>query len=70
MADTKERLQKDIAEAFDFARFILRHPRLLGKIRNGAEVSFVPAASRGLRRTSRTSKRVQSFSAETVFRSL
>ncbi len=70
MADTKERLQKDIAEAFEFARFVLKHPRMLGKIKNGSEVQFVPTASHRAARSSRASKNIQSFSTETVFHRL
>ena len=70
MADTKEHLQKDIAEAFDFARFVIKHPKILGAIKNGSEIQFVPAASSGTARSSRASKKIQSFSTETIFHRL
>lgn len=70
MADTKEHLQKDITEAFEFARFVLKHPKTLTAIKNGSEIQFVPAASSGMRRPSRASKKIQAFSTETVFHRL
>ncbi|MBI2901274.1 MAG: hypothetical protein HYY17_13910 [Planctomycetes bacterium] len=65
----KGRLQKDIAEAFAFVRFLIRHPRMLGKVKNGAEVEFIPAACRPLLPAVRGRGKVQSFYAETVFHS-
>ena len=70
MADTKEHLQKDIAEAFEFARFILKHPKILNKIKNGSEIQFVPAAASRTVRLSSATKKIQAFSTETVFHRL
>jgi hypothetical protein len=70
MADTKEHLQKDIAEAFEFARFVLKHPKMLSAIKNGSEIQFIPAAASRALRPSRATKPIQAFSTETVFHRL
>lgn len=66
----KKKLQADIAEAFDFARFLVRHPGALRTIENDSEIEFLPVASSRLIHGSGHRKRVQAFSAETVFRPL
>jgi hypothetical protein len=70
MADTKEHIQKDIAEAFAFARYVLKRPKVLASIRNGSEVEFVPVTSSATARPSRAAKKIQSFTTETVFHRL
>ena len=51
MNDTKERLQEDIADACEFARFLIKHP----------------ATSRATLSHSRAAGKTQAFSTETVF---
>ncbi|MBI5884057.1 MAG: hypothetical protein HZB91_13255 [Elusimicrobia bacterium] len=68
MKENREKIRRDIAEAFDFMRFLIKHPRMLAKIRNGSEIRILPAGV--CLQASRASKRVQTFAAETVFRSL
>lgn len=60
----KGRLRADIAEAFGFARFLLKNPRMLNKVRNGSTVRIVPA---GTRPVARLPRGVEAFTTETVF---
>ena len=66
----RERMRKDISEAFDFVRFLIRNPRMLEKVRNGAEIHIVPETARRSMRRARGRKNIQVFSAETVYHSL
>ncbi len=36
----KEKAKKDIEVAFDFARYLIKHPEELAKIPDGSEISF------------------------------
>ncbi len=65
----REQMRTDIAETFAFVRFILKNPKMLKKIRNGSEVKILPFGA-GLASSSRVSRGVQVFTAETVFHSL
>lgn len=67
MTDAKRRMQEDIAKTFDFIRFMIAHPQMLRKIKNGAEIRFVSGHSRKAPRTARSGRNVQEFSSETVF---
>ena len=69
-AGEKEQVRRDIAEAFDFIRFIVKNPAMLGKIKNGSQIRFVPAVGGKRLKPLRQPKKVQTFAAETVFRSL
>jgi len=66
----KEQVQRDISEAFSFARFLIKKPQMLKKIKDGCEIYFVPAASSKIPRSSRMSKKIQVFSTETIFHTL
>lgn len=65
----KERLGTDIAEAFDFARFLLKNPGMLKKIRNGSAIRIIPAGARPAA-SPRLPRHVSAFTAETVFHRL
>lgn len=60
----KGRMRADIAEAFGFARFLLKNHRMLNKIRNGSTIRIVPA---GARPAARLPRHAETFTAETVF---
>ncbi|MBI5245195.1 MAG: hypothetical protein HY922_16150 [Elusimicrobia bacterium] len=62
-------MRRDISEAFDFVRFLIKHPEMLKKIKNGAEISIVPEAARRSGRP-KAGRRIQFFAAETVYHSL
>ncbi len=66
----KEQIKRDISEAFDFVRFLIKKPQMLKKIKDGCEICFVPVASSKIPRSSRMSKQTQIFSTETVFHTL
>ncbi|HBB67487.1 MAG: hypothetical protein A2X28_06300 [Elusimicrobia bacterium GWA2_56_46] len=63
----KSELRANISEAFTFVRFLISNPKMFKKIRNGAEIRILPAASGkvppfpGLRRGA------QVFTSETIF---
>lgn len=65
----KERLRTDIAEAFDFARFLLKNPGMLKKIRNGAAIRIIPAGASPTA-SPRLPRHVSAFTVETVFHRL
>lgn len=60
----KGRLRADIAEAFGFARFLLKNPGMLNNVRNGSTIRIIPA---GARPAARLPRHVEAFTAETVF---
>ena len=37
----KERVRHDVAEAFDFVRFLISHPKELEKIKDGSEIEIL-----------------------------
>lgn len=45
----KEQCRHDIAEAFDFARFLVRNPRALRKVKGGSEIRLLRVPQRGPR---------------------
>ncbi len=45
--ESKERLRQDISDAFDFVRFLVKNPRTLRKIKNGAVIQLLRAGPRG-----------------------
>lgn len=65
----KGQMRADIAEAFDFARFILKNPGMLKKIRNGSAIRIVPAGANPAA-SARLPRNVEAFTAETVFHRL
>lgn len=69
-AAEREQCRRDIAQAFEFVRFLIRNPQALRKVRNGAEIRILPSDSARAMRARKLPKRVQVFSARTVFRSL
>lgn len=66
----RERLRKDIGEAFEFARFLIKNPRTLRTIKSGSVIRLVPADCGRLPAAHKPSGRVQAFAAQTIFRSL
>ena len=64
----KENLQDDIAEAFEFVRFLLKNPRTLKKVKNGSEIRFVPALRNKALIPTHLVKKVQTFTTETIFK--
>ncbi len=65
----REGIRTDIREAFDFARFLIAHPDMLKKVRNGSHIQIIPAGAKVAERP-RLPRRVQAFAAERVFRSV
>lgn len=65
-----EQLRMDISEAFDFARFLIKNPKMLKKIKNGSEIRFTPAVHQKMPHSYHPPKNVQAFVAETIFHSL
>ena len=51
---TKERTRHEISEAFDFLRFLIRHPKEIKRITNGSEINIlckdIPVKSVGKRK--------------------
>ena len=39
----KQELCRDIADAFSFVRFLIKHPKMLNKIKNNAHIHILPA---------------------------
>ncbi len=68
MAEDTEKMSEDILQAFDFVRFIVKHPNALRKIKNGVDVKIVSALAASHR--SNRSGKVQSFVCERVFHSI
>ena len=66
----KERLRRDIGEAFDFVRFLVKNPKELRKVKGGSEIRIVPAVSETKFYSSAKMKNVQAFAAETVYHPL
>ncbi len=66
----KTQVQKDIGEGFAFARFLLKHPKELDKIKDGSEIRVLPSTYRNIPHARRSKKKVHFVAAETVFRSL
>lgn len=65
----RERERADISEAFDFARFVIKHPDVLRKVRSGSYIRIVPAGARAPK-SARLPRHTQTFAAERVFRSI
>ncbi len=65
----RDQMRIDIAEAFAFARFLVKNPKMLKKLRSGSEVKILPFGA-GLTASSKISRNTQAFTAETVFHSL
>lgn len=65
----KTQIRRDIADAFAFLRYLLKHPASLRKIRNDSEVRILPSQSQALQPSRKTAK-VQYFVAETKFHDL
>jgi len=66
----KEGMRKDIAEAFDFVRYLLKNPRQIARIKNNGEIRFCPEHPVRTPRGGGGSRRVQYFRSENVFRPL
>ena len=66
----REQMRRDIHEAFEFLRFVIKNPSALKKIRNNTEIRILPAASGRSLAQYPLYKKTQNFTAETVFRSL
>lgn len=66
----RERAQRDIREAFDFVRFLLKNPKELKRIKNGSEVRIVPFVPETMTYAGLKTRNVQTFTAETVFHPL
>ncbi|HAZ08599.1 MAG TPA: hypothetical protein DCZ01_08790 [Elusimicrobia bacterium] len=62
-------MRADIAEVFDFARFLLKNPGMLKNIRNGSAIRILPAGARPAD-SPRLPRNVEAFTAEMVFHRL
>jgi hypothetical protein len=65
--EKKEHVRRDVSEAFDFVRFLVKNPRALRSIKNGSSVEFLPAETHPKLRSLRMPKSVQTFATETIF---
>ena len=64
----REQVQRDIAQAFGFIRFLVHKPEMLKEIKDGCEIRFLAGPVGGAApRPMRLSRNVQAFRAETVF---
>lgn len=67
MADDKELVRSQIAEGFEFVRFVLKTPSALKKIRNGSNIVILPKTAGTSRPSKRLPAKTQVFTSETVF---
>jgi len=70
MKESSEQVKKDIAEAFDLARFLIKNPRELKGVRNGAQIKVIPAAFGPRPKSRRSSGNLQIYVSESVFHPL
>ncbi len=66
----KQELCRDIADAFSFVRFLIKHPKMLNKIKNNAHIHILPAKYKKKISFSGLKNNSQLFSSETIFHQL
>ncbi|MFH1618388.1 MAG: hypothetical protein ABIG11_00630 [bacterium] len=66
----KMELRGNIGEAFAFVRFLVKNPKMFGKIKNGTVIRILPASSGKIPLFAGLKSGTQIFASETIFHSL